>query len=93
MEISYDPSKRQKTLAERGIDFEDAREVFAGVTLTLEDIRFDYGEARFQTYGVLRERIVMVVWTARGERRHVISMRHCHEREARKVREQLDRPG
>ncbi|WP_185984281.1 BrnT family toxin [Aureimonas mangrovi] len=92
MEIGYDPAKRRKTLDERGIDFVDAVLVFAGATLTLEDVRFDYGEARFQTYGVLRERIVMVVWTARGESRHVISMRHCHEREARKVREQLDRP-
>jgi uncharacterized DUF497 family protein len=63
--------------------------VFEGPTLTLEDDRFDYGEQRFQTYGVLDGRMVMLVWTSRGEARHVISMRYCHEREAQKVRERL----
>jgi len=33
MRISYDPTKRQKTLDERGLDFEDATTVFAGLTL------------------------------------------------------------
>lgn len=89
MKITCDPAKREKTLQERGIDFEDAAKVFAGRTLTLEDDRFDYGETRFQTYGILDDRIVMVVWTPRGEARHVISMRHCHDREAKKVRDRL----
>lgn len=30
MRISYDPAKRQRTLDERGLDFEDAPTVFAG---------------------------------------------------------------
>lgn len=89
MKITCDPTKRERTLAERGLDFMDAAKVFEGRTLTLEDDRFDYGETRFQTYGVLGDRVVMVVWTPRDEVRHVISMRHCHEREARKVREHL----
>lgn len=89
MDITCDPMKREKTLLERGIDFMDAAEVFAGLTLTLEDDRFDYGETRFQTYGFLAGRVVMVVWTPRGEARHIISMRYCHEREARKVRDRL----
>lgn len=91
MEVGFDPAKRERTLAERGLDFLDASIVFAGATLTIEDERFDYGERRLQTYGVLRERVVMVVWTPRDARRHVISMRHCHEREARRVREHLGR--
>jgi uncharacterized DUF497 family protein len=90
--ITYDPAKRERTLVERGLDFLDAEAVFAGDTLTLEDDRFDYGETRYQTYGVLQDRVVMVVWTPRGEARHVISMRHCHDREARKVRKHLGRP-
>lgn len=89
MKITCDPSKREKTLAERGLDFMEASNVFMGRTLTLEDDRFEYGETRFQTYGALDDRIVMIVWTPRDEARHVISMRHCHEREARKVREHL----
>lgn len=90
MTITCDPTKRAWTLENRGIDFMDAGEVLAGRTLTLEDDRQDYGETRFQTYGFLKDRIVMVVWTPRGEARHVISMRYCHEREARKVRPHID---
>ena len=90
MDITFDPSKREKTLTERGLDFALAGEVFAGRTLTLTDDRFDYGETRFQSYGFLAGRVVMVVWTQRGEARHIISMRHCHERESRRV---IDRMG
>ena len=89
MKITSDPNKRERTLIERDLDFMDAAKVFVGRALTLEDDRFDYGEMRFQTYGVLEGRVVMVVWTPRDEARHVISMRYCHEREARKVRERL----
>ncbi len=89
MNITCDPAKRDRTILERGLDFLDAATVFAGKTLTLEDDRFDYGETRFQTYGILNERVVMIVWTPRDDARHVISMRHCHDREARKVRESL----
>jgi Ribonuclease toxin, BrnT, of type II toxin-antitoxin system len=56
--ISYDRTKREATLAQRGLDFEDAAKVFDGVTLTLLDDRHDYGERRFQTYGLLGQRLV-----------------------------------
>lgn len=39
------------------------------------------GEPRFQSYGLLGQRLVMVVWTPRGADRHVISMRKCNARE------------
>ena len=44
MQIEFDPDKRDKTLAERGLDFAQAGEVFAGVNVTAEDARFDYGK-------------------------------------------------
>ena len=75
MKITCDPVKRAGTLAERGLDFLDAATVFMGRTLTLEDDRFDYGETRYQTYGLLDERVVMIVWTSRGEARHIIPIR------------------
>lgn len=91
MKITCDPAKRDVTLRERGIDFFDAAQVFGGPTLTLEDDRFDYGETRYQSYGLLADRVVMVVWTPRGDARHVISMRYCHDKEARKVCDHLGR--
>lgn len=81
MKITCDPAKRAATLAERGLDFEDAVEVFAGDTLDFPDIRRDYGELRVVTVGHLRGRMVIVVWTQRGNARHVISMRKANARE------------
>ena len=65
MKITYDPSKRQKTLEERGLDFEDAPLLFAGKHFTRKDDRKDYGEVRLVTVGMLRERMVVMVWTPR----------------------------
>ena len=89
--VTFDPAKRDKTLAERGLDFADASAVFAGITLTLADTRQAYGELRWQTYGLLDGRLVMVVWTERGEDRHVMSMRKCNEREQAEFGGQLGR--
>lgn len=89
MEITYDAEKRQLTLENRGLDFEDAAQVFAGTAFTVEDDRHDYGETRYQTLGLLNGRLVMVVWTPRGEARHVISMRKANERERKRYRRQL----
>jgi uncharacterized DUF497 family protein len=87
--ITFDPAKRDRTLAERGLDFAMARQVFAEPHLTGEDNRFDYGEQRLITVGVLDRRMVVVVWTPRGEARHVISMRKANEREQARYQKRL----
>jgi uncharacterized protein len=63
VKITFDPAKRQAALDGRGLNFADASIVFAGPTITVQDKRRDYGEARFQTVGFLADRMVMVVWT------------------------------
>ena len=85
MRITFDPAKRKKTLAERGLDFADAALVFAGVTLEMEDIRKDYGEPRIICYGRLEGRMVVVGYTPRGADRHVFSMRKANEREQARI--------
>ena len=90
MKITFDPAKRQAALAQRGLDFVDAAIVFAGMTITVEDTRRDYGETRYQTVGFLAGRMVMIVWTPRGEARHVISMRKCNDREKTIYQERFD---
>ncbi len=89
MKISYDPVKRDVTLRERGLDFADAGIVFAGLQITQIDERLDYAEVRFQTYGLLNERMVMVVWIGTENHRRIISMRKCNDREQNRYREQL----
>ena len=93
MPISYDPAKQARTLVERGLDFEDAPEVFAGPVATMSDLRKDYGEPRFVTEGHLEGRFVVIVWTPRGERMHVISMRYGHGKEERRFQARLGRSG
>lgn len=90
MAISYDPAKRDETLAERGLDFEDAEQVFAGPQYEFADTRRDYGEVRITTIGFLERRMVVVVWTERGEDRHVISMRKANDGEQRKYKDRMD---
>lgn len=81
MKITFDPAKRDWTLRERGLDFADAAKVFSGLTLDHPDERYDYGEMRIITAGQLEDRMVIVVWTPRGDARHIISMRKANDRE------------
>jgi uncharacterized protein len=81
MGISFDPAKRARTLADRGLDFADAAEVFAGITAEVEDTREDYGETRNICFDLLRSRLVQIVYTPRGADRHIISMRKANDRE------------
>ena len=87
MRITCDPAKRQRTLQERGLELRRAKEIFAGYHFTRVDDRFDYGEHRFTTVGWLDARLVVFVWTPRSTARRIISMRHCHEREAKTLRQ------
>lgn len=81
MRITFDPAKRERALAERGLDFEEAALVFAGTTLEVEDTRKDYGEMRIICFGMLHGRMVVVGYTPRGAARHVFSMSKANDRE------------
>jgi uncharacterized protein len=85
MRITWDPAKRAKTLAERGLDFDDAAIVFAGVTVEVEDTRKDYGETRIICYGHLEGRMVVVGYVPRGKSRHIFSMRKANGREQERL--------
>ena len=81
MRIVFDETKRQKMLHERGLDFADAGKIFDGPKFSQPDDRFPYPEPRFQTYGLINNRLVMVAWTPIANGIRVISMRKCNERE------------
>lgn len=89
MEIEFNESKRRLALSERGLDFARFNEVYEGPTFTQEDSRFDYPERRFQTYGLLDGRLVMVAWTPIANGVRIISMRKCNEREQAKFNKRL----
>ena len=81
MNLKFDQDKRDKTLQERGLDFARAAEVFAGIHFTGQDTRVEYAEDRFITVGWLDTRLIVLVWTPRGEVRRIISMRGANDRE------------
>lgn len=91
MRIEYDPSKRQKTLDARGLDFESIVPMFDRFHLIRTDERKDYGEVRYIMLGLLDERPVICVWTPRGDAIRVISMRIADDDEREIYWRELDR--
>ena len=79
--LEWNEEKRLLTLEKRGLDFADAALIFAGETYNFPDDRKDYGETRIITVGYLNERMVVIVWTPRGNNRRIISMRKANEKE------------
>jgi len=79
--FTWHEPKRQATLARRQLDFADAEYVFVGPTFTFEDERRDYGERRWVTMGLLREKVVVIVHTETEDEIRVISMREAEKDE------------
>jgi uncharacterized protein len=90
MRIEYDHQKRQATIEERGLDFDDAPVVFAASRrITWTDSRQEYGENRLITMGELAGRLIIIVHTDRAGATRIISMRKANEREKRWFEEQF----
>ena len=89
MIIEFDTAKREKTLLVRGLDFADSDKVFDGLHFIARDDRFDYGEERFFTVGLLDDRMVVIVWTPRNDARRIISMRYANDREISRYKKHL----
>ncbi len=86
----WDETKNQENLSKHGLSFEDADIVFSGPCVTFENTRYDYGEERFITLGLLERRVVVIAHTPRGERTRVISMRKANSREQKTYQERLE---
>ncbi len=63
MNFEWDDTKRKSNIKKHGIDFINAHMIFDGYTLIIEDDRYNYGEERFITFGILEGRVVVVVHT------------------------------
>ena len=86
----WDENKSHRNLLERGLSFADAGHVFGGPCVTFEDARFNYGEPRLITFGLLEGRVVVIAHTPRGERTRIISMRKANDREQKIYEERLE---
>lgn len=82
MSYSWDEAKRQSNLQKHHLDFRDAQIVFAGLTLTFEDDRFEYSEQRFITIGLLSGEFVIIAHVEESEdTTRIISMRKATKHE------------
>lgn len=75
MKFEWDANKRRENLRKHGFDFADAELVFEKETYSIIDNRFDYGEVRFFTLGLLFGRVVAISHTETNEVIRIISMR------------------
>ena len=75
MQYEWDEQKRLSNVRKHGIDFRDAVEIFESDTVLMEDERFNYGERRFVSLGLLRGRVIVVVHTEQAGVTRIISAR------------------
>jgi uncharacterized DUF497 family protein len=79
--ITFDPAKRAQTLQMRSLDLMDAGIAFKAPHTQLPDTRRDYSETRIISFARLNDRLMVIVYVARGHARHIISMRKANVRE------------
>jgi uncharacterized protein len=84
VEIEWDAKKAASNLRKHGIDFADAALVFEDdLGLTMRDLH-THDEERFVTLGCDPQgRLMVVVYTWRGERVRLISVREATRKERR----------
>ncbi len=89
MKHEWDDAKNRGNFAKHGLRFEDAEYVFSGPCVTFVDDRFDYGEERLVTLGLLAGRLVVIAHSPREEGTRIISMRKGNRREQKIYQERL----
>ena len=85
MEIEFDPQKNERNIAERGISFTLAAEFDLTSAAVQRSDR--YGEERFLATGMIGDRVHIVVFTQRGDKMRVISLRRANAREVKRYEE------
>jgi uncharacterized DUF497 family protein len=81
MRFEWDEAKRLSNLRRHGFDFVDVERIFVGNAVTILDDRFDYGEIRFITLGMLDGRVVAITHTETDEVTRIISFRKASKNE------------
>jgi len=85
--LTCDESKRKLNLKNHGLDFAECDATCDHFTVTREDKRQDYDEARQVCFGQLSGEVVVLVYTERPRGPHVISPRKAEKHEARYYRQ------
>lgn len=66
MQVSFDPAKNRRNVAEHGVTFEEAQDAVADTFALVREDDDAVGEQRFVSLGTgAKGRILVVVWTLR----------------------------
>lgn len=83
MEYEWDDAKSRANFAKHGVPFETVETFDWQSALVLADDRRDYSEIRHIALGGIGGRLHVLVFTVRGRRIRVISLRKANMREIR----------
>ena len=89
MKFEWDETKRLANLKKHGIDFADVPAMFDGDVFTIQDERFDYGETRYITFGLLKFRVIVVAHTDENNIIRIISARKATKDEEKRYFEEI----
>jgi uncharacterized protein len=81
--ISFDPSKNERNIRERGLPFESAAEFDFEAAQIHIDGRKAYGETRYVALGNLHGRLHVLCFTETADGIRVISFRKANDREVK----------
>lgn len=88
--FEWDEEKNRTNIEKHGISFEQACRIFEGVTLTAIDDRFEYGEVREISLGMVDGIVVLsVVHTDRNGNTRIISARQANRKERKQYEEAI----
>ena len=84
MEFEWDEAKRAINLAKHGLDFAEVEKLDWANDVTIADLRFDYGEERFQAFSWFEGLLLQVTFTLRGGTFRLVSFRRASRKERKR---------
>ncbi len=83
MDVEFDPEKDAANTAKHGVSLRVALDILLRPRLLKQDHRRDYGEARFNVFGMVAGRPMVCTFAQRGNVKRVISVRMASRKERR----------
>ena len=79
--MEFDAKKDANNLVKHGVSFEDINYFEWDDSITTPDERFEYGEHRSVSYGMMKGRLHILIWTLRNGEVRPISFRKANKKE------------
>jgi uncharacterized DUF497 family protein len=80
MAFEWDEEKSRKTMRERGLDFKEAAKLWDDLD-SIEVLAFSDKESRWAKIGTLNGQLHTAIFTLRGKKVRIISVRRAHPKE------------